>query len=355
MKECLLDYIVCPRCGTGFKLDDAEGKGEIESATLECAGGHRFAVEGGIPRLVVKGSLQEVQKSVQKSFSEKWEIIPDWGHEDKTRNFQLQWYLERYGWGSTENLVKFLSKKRSILDAGTGLGRDARLYAENTEGQVFGIDLSSGIETAYSHLAHLPNLHLIQADLTVLPFREGFFDFIACDQVIHHTPDTEKSFKYLARFLEQGGDIAVYVYKIKGPVREFCDDYIRGYTTKLSAEECYKVSEAITKLGKSLSEMKVEICVPEDIPILEMKAGKYDLQRFIYWNVLKCFWNPDFDYHANLMVNFDWYHPEDAHRHTPEEVRKWFDDVGLEITNFDVSLSGTSVRAKKPASSTVRG
>ncbi len=329
-------------------MDTDGGNEEIETATLTCATGHDFAVKGGIPRLVVDESLEENQKNVRKSFSEKWEIIPDWGHEEKTRDFQISWYLERYGWGSSEKLAEFLAKKRFILDAGTGLGRDARRYAENTGGQVFGIDISSGIETAFSQLHHIPNLHLIQADLTRLPFKKGFFDFIACDQVIHHTPNTEKSFKYLVDFLSPGGDIAIYVYKIKGPIREFSDDYIRSYTTGLSAEECYKVSEAITRLGQSLAEMNVEINVPEDIPILEIKAGKYDLQRFIYWNVMKCFWNPDFDFHANLMVNFDWYHPEDAHRHKPEEVKKWFGDVGLEITHFDVSPSGTSVLGKNP-------
>jgi len=348
VKKRLLEFIACPCCAADFRLSVSRAGEEIESATLACANGHSFTVSEGIPRLVVAELLPESQRSTQESFSEKWERIPDWGYDKKTKNFQLQWYLQRYGWGSLQNLTDFLATQQFILDAGTGLGRDAKLYSENTGGQVFAIDISSrAINTAYSHLGHLPNLHLIQADLTRLPFRESFFDFIACDQVIHHTPNTEESFKRLVRFLKPGGEIAVYVYAKKGPIREFCDDYIRSYTTKLSAEECYRFSEAITKLGKSLSELNVEISVPEDIPLLQIEAGKYDLQRFIYWNVLKCFWNPDFDFNANVMVNFDWYHPKDAHRHTPEEVRKWFDDAGLEIIHFDVSLSGTSVRAKK--------
>lgn len=349
MKESLVQYIVCPCCGANFELkgESIDPEGEIVRGQLICANAHLFPVTEGIPRLVLEDNITQGQRDTKLSFEEKWRRIPQYGHEDKTREFQLNWYLQRYGWASNDNLVDFLSTRRFILDAGTGLGRDAKLYAENTRGEVFAIDISRGIDIAYSHLAPLPNLHLIQADLTRLPFGESFFDFIACDQVLHHTPDTEKSFKYLLRFLKLGGDIAVYVYKKKGPIREFCDDYIRSYSTKLPAEDCYKLARSVTRLGKSLSDLKLDIVVPEDIPILAIKAGKHDLQRFIYWNILKCFWNNEFDFETNVMINFDWYHPKYAHRYTPEEVRKWLLDAELEILNFDVSESGISIRAKK--------
>jgi len=53
---------------------------------------------------------------------------------------------------------------------GPGNGRDTRLYAENCTGRVFGVDISVAIDSAYSHLKSYPNAHLIQADLTLLPF-----------------------------------------------------------------------------------------------------------------------------------------------------------------------------------------
>ena len=45
------------------------------------------------------------------------------------------------------------------------------------------------------------NLFFIQADIRKLPFKKSFFDFICSDQVLHHTKDTETSFKYLTKFL----------------------------------------------------------------------------------------------------------------------------------------------------------
>ena len=348
MKKSLLKYIICPICNAGFELVDPvpEG-GEITSASLVCPKGHSFPVTGGVPRLLAQDRLMEAQKQTQDSFSQKWCRIPDCGYEAKTKEFTLSWYLQRYGWGNLGNLAEFLSTKQFILDAGTGLGRDVKLYADHTKGEVFGVDISQSIDIAYQHIGHLPNVHLIQADLASLPFTKNFFDFIASDFVLHHTPNTEKSFKYLASLLKKESQIAIYVYKKKGPVREFCDDYIRSFTTKLPPRECRKFSEAVTKFGKSLSDMNVDISVPEDIPYLEIKAGRYNLQRFIYWYIFKCFWNDDFDFDTNVMTNFDWYHPKYAYRHTPEEVKNWFQDLNLEILSFNVIESGISIRGKK--------
>jgi SAM-dependent methyltransferase len=349
MKPSLLEYIVCPADGQPLALDDSRCEaGELVDGALTCRMGHRYAVTGGVPRLLSTETLAEAAKMTQQSFSAKWKRIPDFGHEDASREIYVNWYLQRYGFGTIERLREFLADKRTVLDAGTGLGRDALLYGENTPGQVFALDMSESIDFAYQHVGHLPNVHLLQADLTALPFREGFFDYVASDQVLHHTPNTARSFKYLTGYLAPGAQIAVYVYKKKAPIREFSDDYLRRHYTQSSEEECYAFSRAITRLGKALSDLKIELNVPEDIPLLGISAGRQNLQRFIYWNMLKCYWNDSLDFETNVMTNFDWYHPRYAHRHTAEEVRNWCQETGLEIVHFDEIESGISVRARKP-------
>ena len=77
------------------------------------------------------------------------------------------------------------------------------------------------------------------------------------------------------------GEIAIYVYKKKAPVREYADDYIRGLVSDLSYEEASKEMSQLTELGKTLSNLKVKIKVPE-IKSLDIKSGEYDIQRFIY-------------------------------------------------------------------------
>jgi hypothetical protein len=43
-----------------------------------------------------------------------------------------------------------------------------------------------------------------------------------------------------------------------------------------------------------------------------------------------------------VLVNFDWYHPKFAYRHTPDEVRAWFGELDLELERLDVGDAGIS-------------
>ena len=351
MKRSLVQFLRDPSGGEPLSLvPGPEGGGaadELVSGTLRAASGAEFRITGGVPVMVQEDLFAEGQKETVDSFSWKWEQAKD--YRKTTEAHYLKWYLDRYGFHTEENLARLLAGKKTILDAGTAHGRDAEMYVRNSSATVFGIDIGYGIRNAYRDIGHLPSLHLIQADLTKLPFAEGFFDFIGCDQVIHHTPDTRASLHHLVTRLAPGGHLAFYVYKKKGPVREFCDDYLRERAVKMSPEECLEMSRAITKFGKMLSDLKLTIDVPEDIPILEIKAGTQDLQRFIYWNMFKCYWNDTMDWDANVITNFDWYHPLHAHRHTATEVKQWCAEEGLEVEHLDVQESGISALARKQA------
>jgi hypothetical protein len=63
--------------------------------------------------------------------------------------------------------------------------------------------------------------------------------------------------------------------------------------------------------------------------------------------MFKCYWNDTMDWDSNVITNFDWYHPLHAHRHTPDEVRGWYESAALEIVQFDVADSGTTVVGRK--------
>lgn len=355
MKPQLLDYIMCPLCGTNLVLKNEEYEKDtkdILSGELICSNKHKFLIEDGIPRLIDQSLVDEKQAQTQDSFGYKWKKFEEVSFDPFYLENMFEWHMRRYGWKNENELKKTLSKKSRILDAGAGLCRTAAYYSKLTKGEVFGVDISSSLDVGYEHYAKLPNLHIIQSDLTKLPFNEHSFDLILADGVLHHTPSTKKAFKYLVNFLRDGGEILAYIYKKKGPIREFCDDYVRENIK--SKEECLKFSEAITKFGKALSDLNVEIEVPEDLPIFDIKKGKYSLQRFFYWNIMKCFWddkmhykNDEMLYENSVCVNFDWYHPKYAHRHTTAEVKQWCKEANLKIVNFDIIESGISIRGIK--------
>lgn len=349
MKPSFLHHLRCPRCAAPFGLTSRRLKQqEILRGELSCRTGHRYPIRQGVARLVSQVQLEEQQRVTASSFASKWKHIPDYGHDRATQSFQYRWYRERYGWDSVTDLASFLKTRRRILEAGTGTGPMMSIYTRYRGPEVFGVDISPAIDSLYRHLGHRPNLHVLQADLRHLPFPKKYFDFIVSDQVLHHTPNTKYSFQTLVHHLAPGGQIAAYVYVRKGPIREFSDDYIRRYTVRMKPEECYFFCRALTYLARALSKLNATIRIPESIPIINIPAGRHDVQRLIYWHMLKCFWNDQFNFETNVMINFDWYHPLIAHRHTPDEVRAWVRGTGLRMIHFQQSLSGISFRAQKP-------
>ena len=346
MKPILTEYLVCPTCRKNFTIKiTKKSKNEILEGYLICANKHKFTITDGIPRFVTDVTKDFVK--TEEAFSAKWTHHHENHHAKDWIDFQTKWFLERYEWKTLDKFKTFLDTKSTILDAGTGIGNSAKLLSTNSNSQVFALDASQSINFAYKKYGNLSNVHFLQADLRQLPFRKRFFDFIYSDQVLHHTKNTGTSFKYLTKFLTDSGFISIYVYKKKAPIREYVDDYIRKITINMSVNECMEFSKDMTYLGKSLAGLKKKITIPKDMSILGVKAGTYDVQRFIYWTFLKCFWDESDNFERSVGVNFDWYYPKFAYRHTPKEVRKWFQDTKIKIVTFKEIESGISVTGKK--------
>ena len=346
MKASLISYLACPVCHKDLTVNNVKKvKDEINEGSLVCTNKHKFTITDGIPRFVVDTTKDFVR--TEDAFSAKWTHHHENHHAKDWIDFQTKWFLERYDWKTLEKFKTFLNTKSTILDAGTGIGNSAKLLSSNPNSQVFALDASQSINFAYKKYGNLSNVHFLQADLRQLPFRKRFFDFIYSDQVLHHTKNTGTSFTYLTKFLTDTGFISIYVYKKKAPIREYVDDYIRKITVNMSVNECIEFSKDMTYLGRSLAGLKKKITIPKDIPILGVKAGTYDVQRFIYWTFLKCFWDESGNFERSVGVNFDWYYPKFAYRHTPKEVRKWFRDAKIKIAMFKEIESGISVTGKK--------
>ena len=346
MKVRLISYLACPICHLEFVIKNAKKiKNEIKECVLVCPKKHKFKVINGVPRFVIDTGKDFVK--TEDAFSAKWRNHHK-NHQAKDWiEFQQKWFLERFEWKTLENFNQFLKTRHKILDAGTGIGNSAKLLSSNSKSEVFALDASKSIDFAYEKYGNLNNVHFLQADLRKLPFKKHFFDFIYSDQVLHHTKNTGTSFKYLTKFLDDTGYISIYVYNKKAPIREYVDDFIRKKTINMSVNECTEFSKDMAYLGRSLAKLKKKITIPRDIPILGIKAGTYDVQRFIYWHFLKCFWDESDNFERSIGVNFDWYYPKYAFRHTSSEVRKWYKDAKIKIINFKEIESGISVTGKK--------
>ena len=290
-----------------------------------------------------------IENNTAQSFNDKW-------HKNTTLAFEntlnpdsetFKWITERNGFKNEDELRKYLSSKKRILDAGCGNGRVTALlrkYSDPKSTGIIGIDLTAA-DVAEKNLADYPNVKFYKKDLLDNLTDLGKFDFIYCQEVLHHTGNARKGFDNLIQILEPGGEIAIYVYKQKAPAREFVDDYIREKIAGMDYETAMRHCRQITELGKALTDQNIKLKIPE-ISLLQIPSGEYDLQRFIYHFFAKMFWNYEYNFEENAVINYDWYHPQNCTRHTIEEVRDWFTENGLTITHECVDYYGITVNGK---------
>ncbi len=283
--------------------------------------------------LIVKESGSSVnQTQTNGIFSEKWLKYDDEVDNPQYHKFQEDWYLKLYGFDTKEHLASFLQTKKVILDAGCGLGHKTAWFAKMAPNSiVIGMDFSEAAFRAANRFKNIPNLFFIKGDISQTELKNNSIDYISCDQVIHHTDDPIKTFEHLSNISKS--EFSCYVYAKKALPRELVDEYFREYSKKLTKDELWEMSDGLTKLGKALTELNTKFVAP-DIPILGIKGGEYDIQRFIYWNFLKCFYNPDLEYGDSLCINFDWYAPSNAFRYSEKEFRKMISDNNLDIIYF---------------------
>ncbi len=332
MDQTLLDVLVDPVDGSRLTPD----------GNVLRNGDRTYPVVDGIPRFT--GTDDAGQAQTEASFGFKWTKRDSFGSEGMNRELHA-WLLDRYGFENGTAMRDHFASKGRVLDAGCGAGVAASAWLDDGwTGEFVGLDISRAVDVARERLGEFPGTHFVQGDVARPPFAPGSFDVVFSEGVLHHTPSTKGSFDALVPLLADGGELMIYVYRRKAPIREFTDDYVRARIADLSPEEAWEALRPLTRLGQALAELEVEVEVPEDVPLLEIPAGRYDVQRLVYWHVAKLFWNEHMSFEENNHLNFDWYAPRYAWRHTEDEVRGWYEEAGLEITRFDVHEAGFTVR-----------
>jgi arsenite methyltransferase len=292
--------------------------------------------------------VSAAQDQTRDTFGFKWAKRETF--EGAPLTFLRQWLIEKYGNVAGAPWLFATGPNPILLDAGCGAAMSALALFEPVLDRVryLGADVSTAVEVAKGRFAErgLPAVFL-QADLNQLPLPENSVDLIFSEGVLHHTDDTRTALAAVVRHLKIGGRILFYVYRRKGPVREFTDDYIRDKLQVMTPEQGWQAMLPLSRLGKVLGELNVEIDVPERIELLDVPAGRINLQRFFYWHVLKAFYRPEMSLDEMNHLNFDWYAPKNAHRQSPDEVQAWCAALGLMIEHEKVEEAGITVIARK--------
>jgi SAM-dependent methyltransferase len=236
--------------------------------------------------------------------------IPRFAGESYVASFGRQW--NRYDVARDEEDEAVFAVKTgvaprdlaglTVLDAGCGGGRYARVAGRHGA-RVVGVDLSSAVEKASALCSDLPDVTILQADLTRLPLAEGVFDLAFSIGVLHHGPDPRGAFAEVARRVKPGGRLAVWLYRKNTPPQEWLNSALRAVTTRLPARVLEPVCAGMGVLGS--------------VPVLNKTLNKVaNFSNHPDWTLRVC-------------DNFDWYAPRYQSHHTTEELKRWFAEEGF--------------------------
>ena len=211
MKLSALNYLVCPKCHGAFHLKEgsvvengalvsATGA-EIIEGTLDCAScAKHYAITRGVPRFVDEKSSSKTDIFTGSRFGQSWKSFPRM--DERYRQQFLDWIFP---------VDSNYFKDKVILEGGCGKGRHAKIVSESNAKEIFAVDIGDAVDVAFANVGRMPGVHIIQADICELPFKQSF-DFVFSLGVLHHLHDPYKGFLALSKLVKPDGALCVWVY-----------------------------------------------------------------------------------------------------------------------------------------------
>lgn len=235
MKERIIKYLGCPECNSDLELKQkspSDSTGHIIDGSLICKGCQNlYPIIHGVPFFSKDLSDVNVDKN-RKNFADEWNYFTaemDSTNETLAKNELNSYFHPFVNYSDLDNKI--------VLDGGCGGGRFIYITGkESNAKEIFGMDLSSAVFTAFKNTKHLDNVTVIQADITKPPFKkQRIFDFIYSVGVLHHLPSPINGFTSLTEHLKSNGKILAWVYGKEGNYLyiTFADPIRKVITSKL--------------------------------------------------------------------------------------------------------------------------
>lgn len=139
------------------------------------------------------------------------EVVRDLPFISSSSPYAKEWTLRRRSFQRLEQYLKkrFSGKKSSILDLGCGNGWMANRLAQNTEWDVWAVDLNEHELAQGARLFGRENLHFVYADLLNVSASAfpGSFGVIVLAASVQYFPDLQALVAALRARLKTGGEI----------------------------------------------------------------------------------------------------------------------------------------------------
>lgn len=213
MKYSLSEKLCCNKCQGDLHCQDLDLKvegNEIESGTLACVDcGERFPIINGVPAF----NTDALDKSITaKAFSEQWDGDKRHLFEKKdVFGLTVDDYVAHFCYAFSIKALNLLHGL--VIEAGIGSGcLVIALAKESPRTEVIGMDISNVVFSLAAYARELPNLHLIQCDLTNPPLKKGIADKVYSSGVLHHLHTPLTGLSSLWGLLNGEGNLYFWVY-----------------------------------------------------------------------------------------------------------------------------------------------
>ena len=325
-----LNSLVSPVTGLRLCLQSVQSRehGEVKEGTLvDESGDHQVQIHDFIPRFIT-------DPSYTGSFGEQWNRYRSIQIDSENKlNLSSDRFYRWTGWKKDE------LAGQQILEAGCGAGRFTQVMLD-AGANVFALDMSSAVDACWRTNGPNANLSLVQADIYRIPHPGEFFDRIFCYGVLQHTPDPQRAFMSLIKFLRPGGRIAIDCYlKSRRPSRWSAKYIWRPITTRFSSQMLFKA---------------VEWYIPKWLPIDTRLAsvpviGKWLISIVPCWNYtgLLPLGREEIVSWA-ILDTFDALASKYDQPQSLDEVTSWFEQAGLSDIHVELGSNGIIGNATKP-------
>lgn len=330
MRHEHLRFLACPDCQRPLSLsreERVEGPHVMEGS-LACGPCHAtFPIRGGIPRFVPADNYAA-------GFGLQWnrhagtQLDSATGLPLTTNRFFADTRWPRSMAGQT------------ILEAGGGAGRFTEIVVQ-TGAMLVSLDYSTAVEANFRSNGHHPNLLIVQGDIYRMPFPRNFFDRVFCLGVLQHTPDVHRSFQQLPLYLRPGGEMAIDVYRRFGLLKQWTITkyWARPITRRMRPEVLYPWVERYVRTLWPLTRWLHHLPYGRNLNwklLIADYQGVYPLSpsQLREWAVLD---------------TFDMLAPAYDDPQTPETIRSWFEEAGLQQVELGDGTNGVVGRGTKPA------
>jgi SAM-dependent methyltransferase len=314
MKETCLEILREPDAGGELSLSVSEYRGgDIWEGTLRSpATGRQYPIRDGIPRFVPS-------EDYTASFGLQWNRFADVQLDSANgARYSHERFERETGW-SRDKL-----EGNWILDGGCGCGRFAEVAAE-LGAQVIALDYSSAVDAAASNLAHLPNVHYVQADLLHLPIKRASLHFAYSIGVLQHTPSPEAALAAILEHVAPGGEFAFTIYARRWYTRYHSKYLLRPLTRRLPPPLLLRMIEAVMPVLYPVTEVAFSIPLFGKLAQFMIPVANYVDKKGI---------SPEMRYREAVLDTFDMLAPSYDHPMTADEVRGVLERSGVASFSF---------------------